>query len=136
MSMVQINWNPDATELRKFGVAMIVGFGLIGGAFYLYGNQEVAKGCFIFGAIAGALGLTGTRAALPVYLPWMAIAFVMGNIMSRVLLALIFYTLITLIGTIRRILGVDKLQLKRPSGNSYWKKTEALSPDQDYEKQF
>ena len=137
MSMVKINWRPDASELRKFGVAMIAGFGIIGSVFLWRGHTGAAIGCYGFGATAGLLGLTGAKIALPVYWAWMSVAFVLGNIMSRVLLALVYYGVFTPTGLIRRAIGRDPLRLKRPDKDSYWVDMEQAGSDpKSYEKQF
>lgn len=136
MSMVRINWHPTAAELRKFGVAMLVGFGLIGGLFFWKQMPTVATVCWIFGAVAGVLGLTGTRAALPVYAGWMAVALVMGNIVSRVLLAVIYYVVFTPMGLIRRLLGHDRLQLRRRQQDTYWVDAPRVTDPAQYERQF
>ena len=136
MSMVQINWKPDSTELRKFGVSMIVGFAIIGGVLYWRDHTSVAYGCFAFGAVSGFLGLTGTRAALPIYVAWMAVAFVMGNIVSRLLLALVYYGLFTPMGLAMRLGGRDTLQLKRADVSSYWSDIPESQRENQYERQF
>ncbi len=136
MSMVQINWKPNATELRKFGAAMIVGFGIIGSIFLWRQHSAVAIGCYTFGGVTGAIGLTGAKIALPIYWAWMSIAFVMGNIVSRVLLAMVYYGVLTPIGLFRRGLGRDPLLLKRPEGDSYWIDTDETKNAESYEKQF
>lgn len=136
MALVEINWKPDRRELRKFGVAMIVGFGLLAAlASWWWGTPRLAVGFAIAGAVAGLLGLSGTRAAMVVYLPWMAVAFVMGNIVSRVLVTAFFYLLITPMGLLMRVVGKDALQRKNVR-SSYW---DDLPPPADrarYERQF
>lgn len=134
--MVKINWKPSRTDLRKFGVAMLVGFGVIGSVLIWRDKIFVAKACLLFGLLAGALGLSGTCLALPVYWAWMGLAFVMGNIMSRLVMALIYYIVITPLGMGMRLLGRDSLHLKRKGQRSYWVD---ISPERDkseYERQF
>lgn len=136
MALVEIDWKPDARALRKFGVAMIVGFGILAAAAYFWWDRPtLALGFAIVGGVAGLLGLSGTRAAMIVYLPWMAIAFVLGNIMSRVLVTLFFFLMITPMGLIMRVVGKDALQRKNKR-SSYW---DDLPPPPDrerYERQF
>ena len=120
MSMVDINWRPQAKELRKFGITVMIGFGIIGLIFqFAADNLQGAYVAYIAGSALGLPALTGTVIALPGYWIWMGIAFVMGNIMSRLLLGIFFYLLITPMGLIRR-LAADKLHLKRPTGSSCW----------------
>ena len=136
MALVEINWKPDRRELRKFGIAMIVGFGLLAVAARFWWHEPTLALVFaIVGAVAGALGLSGSRAAMLVYLPWMAIAFVMGNIVSRVLVTAFYYLVITPMGLIMRVVGKDALQRKN-TRTSYW---DDLPPPADrarYERQF
>ena len=135
MGMVRINWKPGPSELRKFGVAMLVGFAIIGAILWFGMHRPAAaKGAWIFGAVSGALGLTGTAVALPLYWAWMGIAYVFGNVMSRVLLALFFYGMITPMGLVMRLAGRDKLQL-RHSAPSYWRDVPPHK-EHDYERQF
>ena len=136
MSMVQINWKPDSTELRKFGVSMIVGFAIIGGVLYWREHVSIAYGCFAFGALSGLLGLTGTRVAMPIYVAWMGVAFVMGNIVSRLLLAMLYYGMFTPMGLAMRLGGRDTLQLKRADVSSYWNDIPEPQRENQYERQF
>lgn len=138
MSLVQINWKPGPRELREFGIAMLIGFGLIGVVIWFkWHNLGVAAGCWVFGAVSGLLGLSGTRAALPIYRVWMGIAFVMGNLISRICLVVFFYGLITPMGLIRRLIGRDALGLRARGRPSYWHDLPARPVDrQRYERQF
>jgi len=140
MALVEIDWRPSPTALRKFGVSMLVGFGIIGSAFYfgwpMTANQSAAYGLWIFGAVAGLLGLSGTRVALLVYYPWMGIGFVMGNIMSRLFLASFYFTTITIIALFFRLTGRDKLRLKRRTTDSYWVDLDLPEDKARYERQF
>ena len=136
MSMVHINWHPGAGELRKFGVAMLVGFGLIGGLLLWKQLPTAATVCWGFGAVAGAGGLSGTKAAMPIYVVWMGVALVMGNIVSRVLLAVIYYTVFTPMGVVRRLMGRDPLQLRRPQQDTYWLDAPDVTDTAQYERQF
>ena len=138
MSLVQINWKPDARALRKFGVAMLVGFGLIG-LLLQFGPHHrplAARVCWGFGAAAGLLGLTGTRAALPVYWAWMGLAFVMGSIMSRVVLTVFYFGMITPMGWGMRLAGRDKLRLRRRDVKTYWSDLPPPAGKAGYERQF
>jgi len=143
MPFVSINWKPDAGDLRKFGWAMLVGFGLIGLALMCWPwdwpfphAPRAAIACWVFGAIAGLLGWTGARAALPVYFAWMGVAFVVGNIVSRIVIAMMYYLVITPMGLAMRLIGRDKLQLKRRNVRTYWLERERKSGEADYERQF
>lgn len=50
---------------------------------------------------------------------WFGLSHVMGSIVSRILLSVLFYSLVTPVGFVRRIIGKDAMQLKS------WKKNHA-----------
>lgn len=128
MALVQINWRPDSGDLRRFGAVILIGFCLIGLAQYFWPwtwpfsqNRTTGLAFICIGLLAGGLGLTGTKAAMPVYWLWMGFAFVLGNIMGRVVLGVVFFLAVTPLGLIGRLIGRDKLQLKKRGERSYWK---------------
>ncbi|MFH0911097.1 MAG: hypothetical protein V1918_06305 [Planctomycetota bacterium] len=144
MALVTINWKPGRRELKAFGWAMILGFGLIGLAFAFWPwarpirpNLSIAIGCWAFGVFAGVLGWSGSRAALLVYWPWMGVAFVFGNILSRILIAVFFYGMITPMGLCMRLLGRDRLHLRRRGDETtYWRDVPQAEDKARYERQF
>ena len=138
MSLVQIDWRPDAPKMRKFGLVVMIGLGLIGLLFQFYfENWNAALGLYIAAGALGLPGLTGTVVGLPGYWLWMGIAFVMGNIMSRVLLTIVYYVVVAPMGVARRLLGNDRLQLRRPEAPSYWKDLEqSPATPERYERQY
>jgi hypothetical protein len=136
MAFVSISWRPDKKALRSFGLVVIIGLGLIGLFFQLWLEKpDVAYILYVAGAVLGLPGLTGTVIGLPGYWLWMGVAFVMGNIVGRVLLSVVYYGLITPMGTVRRALN-DKLRLKRPQVESYWTDIEDKEEDTRYERLF
>lgn len=138
MSMVQINWNPTPSELRKFGVTVLLGFALLGLLFQFRLNNTVAGiALYAVAAVLGGPALSGTVLGKPGYVIWMGIAFVMGSVMSRILLSIIYFGVVTPIGILRRAQGADRLTLNRPKATSYWTDVEPVPEDPDsYERQF
>lgn len=136
MSMVDINWRPKPNELRKFGITVMVGFAVIGLLFqFAASNLGGAYIAYLIGAVLGLPALTGTVVSLPGYWLWMGVAFVMGNIMSRLLLGLFFFLLITPMGIGRRMI-IDKLRIKKPAASSYWTDLPADGGKGRFERQF
>jgi polyferredoxin len=56
------------------------------------------------------------KAFLPLAGLWFGLAHVLGTFMSKVILTVLFFGLVTPIGLIRRLMGADSLQLRK------WKK--------------
>ena len=143
MSLVKLNWKPTPKQLRQFGVIFLTGFVLIGLVKYFWPfswgisqDKNVGLYSMLIGVIGGGLALTGTKVALPLYYLWMGIAFVMGNIMSRVIIVLIYYGVVTPLALIGRLVGRDRLQLKKPETDSYWHDISLPKEAEKYERQF
>lgn len=143
MSLIKLNWTPGKKELRSFGVIFMAGFVLIGLVKYFWPferfltqNKTVGFWLIVLGIVVGAIGLTGTKLALPFYWLWLSIAFVMGNIMSRVIIAAIYYLLFTPMRFLSLLVGRDRLQLKKPSTDSYWLDISLPTEPEKYERQF
>lgn len=140
MALFDVNWNPDKPMLRKFGLAMIIGFGIIGGIFYWRASVEnpvTPLWLWGFGLVTGLIGLSGTKAAIPVYKAWMGFAFAIGQVMSRLLLALVFFGVVTPLGLLGWLVGRDRLQLRRKAdAQTYWVPIKPPAEPPDYERQF
>ncbi len=143
MSLVKLNWKPSPKELRQFGAIFGSGFLLIGLVKYFWiwnwlfeRNEKLGLIFILIGIVGGAIGLTGTKLALPLYWVWIGIAFVLGNIMSRVVITLIYYGVITPMSFVARLLGRDKLQLKKRAVQSYWQDISLPREPEKYERQF
>ena len=55
----------------------------------------------------------------------MSFAIILGWFMTRFILSLLFYLIVTPIGLITRVLGKDFLELKKEASNgSYWNQRE------------
>ncbi len=68
----------------------------------------------------------------------MTFAVVLGWFMTRFILSLLFYVIITPIGVVLRIFGKDFLEIKKQSvQGSYWNQRDSnIEQNQNYEKQF
>ena len=67
----------------------------------------------------------------------MTFAVIIGWIMTRIILSVLFFSIITIIGLFTRLLGKDFLNLQLKSNESYWNiRNKDHELNQDYEKQF
>ncbi len=111
-------------ELRKFGVLMAIVLATV--ALVIAWKNDwspttAAMTLFVAGAVFGLAAAAVPTALRPVYLVWMTIAIVLGFVMTRVILAVVFYLLLTPIGLLLRVLGKDPLT-KGPDAtkDTYW----------------
>ena len=74
----------------------------------------------------------------PVYVVWMLLARILGYVNTHILLAIIFYTMFTVIGLAMRRCGRDPMKRKlRPDQESYWeRRSETQLPRDHFERQF
>ena len=123
-------------DIRSFGITMGIILFIISGLLMYY-NKEIYQ---IIGTIALAfigLGLIIPVVLKPFYFVWMTFAAILGWVMTRVILSLVFYLIITPIGLLTRLLGEDFLALKKIESDSYWNYRDSSEElNQKYEKQF
>lgn len=106
---------------RNFGL-------LVGGVFVALGGWWIYRGKFHLVApyvLAGGAVLFLAGAILPRLLvwpnrAWMVLAEAMSFVMTRVVLAVVFFTTVTPIGVAKRITGWDPLRRRSPRASSYW----------------
>ena len=124
-------------ELRQFGLTIGTALALLGGFFLLRG---IGNYLFLFIA-SGLLLLLAFLAPLPLkpfQKIWMTFAILMGWVVSRIILIVLFYLILTPLGLTSRLFGHRFLDRKiEPDRPSYWnlRESKKFTPS-DYEKQF
>lgn len=141
MSLLQIDWHPNKKTLCRFGIGMLIAFAVLGTLLH-FGlwpvrqvNPTAGTACWVFGIVTGLLGISGTRAALPVYWFWMAISAALGAVIGPLVSAAIYYLVVTPIGLLGRAIGRDALRLRR-GGETYWVDVKTPEDARRYKRQF
>jgi hypothetical protein len=125
-------------ELRKFGMIMVIFFALLGGLF-LWRGKSYYWCSFVLSLLFAGFGLALPAALGPVHKAWMKLSAIIGWFMSRLILIILFYLVLTPTGLLLRLFGKDllKINFTKNSSGSYWIPKEAGdSQNQDYERQF
>lgn len=106
-------------DLRNMGLVFLVALGIIGGIVWYKGG---ASGPWLvgIGVAFGLWGIAWPNGLKPVHKAWMALAVTLGYFISRLLLTIIFYLVLTPIGLIMRALGKDLIDKKMRDRESYW----------------
>jgi hypothetical protein len=130
MKVQLVNRNPGLAELRKFGGAMLLGFGVLGLVAWYTGpmphsfawagvwRQKLAVVLWALGVCLLAVSFGPRALAKLVYVGWMTAAMQLGAVMTVVLLSILFVVLLPLFALIR---FADPLRMRlRPPGESYW----------------
>lgn len=120
-----VDTRPEA--VRSFGFTVGTVLLTLGVVLWLYGG-EVGVTEYILGGFGGVLVLLGWGIPVvltPLYRVWMALALVLGFVMNRVLLTVVFFGLVTPIGLLARVVRGDPLErVPEPEVETYWKPTE------------
>lgn len=102
----------------------------------------LGKSSFMYFSIIGGLFVILAIIAIPVLRPfhrlWMMLALAMGFVMSRVILTLLYYLVLTPIGLLAKIVGKKFMPLGfDKSATTYWEKRSVAAKQKiDYERQF
>lgn len=120
--MLTIDRNPPKAQLRLFGVLLAIFVVIMGGViWWRTGRLETARIIWIAGGVLTlAYWLIPSLRRL-VFVGWMYAAFPIGWTISHLLMAAIFYGVVTPIALIMRASGRDPLFRKFDGGaKSYW----------------
>jgi hypothetical protein len=135
MSLVQIDRSPTAKRLRSFGW-LLFPFAFLMGAltWRRTGQIDVALVIWTGGAVVAALYGALPAIRRPIYVGWMIAAFPVGWVVSRVIMALMYFGVVTPIGLIMRWRRGDWLgrQFDR-SAQTYWR---TRQPGKGFERYF
>lgn len=131
------NIQSDKLTLRKFGVALAVFLAIIGGISYWKGGTLYPY-LFPAAAIFLVIGLVIPQVLKFIYLPWMVLAALIGWVMTRVILTVLYYGVLTPTGLLLKLMGKDLLNEKiEPAAESYWIRREKRKiTREDLEHQF
>ena len=138
MQWSDVTRRQTSKTLRQFGILCLVIFG--GWAVWRFaaGHRGLVTS-FLAGASAllGLLGLLKPNALQPIFTAWMTVAFPVGWLVSRLLLATLYYAVFTPIGVFFRLRHRDVLRIRHKSSvGSYWTVKPGRSDVSDYLRQF
>ena len=124
-------------DLRKFGLT-VGGVLILLAAVLFYFTKPSAVYFAVIGGILVLLGITYAQALKPLTKIWMGLAIVLGFFMSRLILTILFYFVLTPIAILAKLFSKKFMPIK-PDKNisSYWEKRSAAAKQHiDYERQF
>jgi len=109
-------------KLRQFGLLVGGIFLLIGTwLFYKQSNVVVFTILLSIGSLLFLVGIIRPQILPGIYKIWMGLALVLGWFISRIILLLLFYLIITPLGFIARLFRKKFLDIKFPDDRkSYW----------------
>ena len=138
MQWADVTRRQTSKTLRQFGILCLAVFG--GWAVWRFGDGQRGPATALLAAasvLLGVLGLLKPNALQPIFTAWMALAFPLGWLISRLLLAALYYAVFTPIAVVFRLRNRDVLRIRqKSSGGSYWTAKPGRSDVSDYLRQF
>ena len=107
--------------LREFAGLWIVVFGGFAAWELWHDKLIVGSMLAVLAAVVGPLGLARPETIRPIFLGWMALAVPIRWMVSHVLVACLFYVVLTPVGLFFKLIGRDALHRRlRPGQATYW----------------
>ena len=104
---------------RSFGIVFFLVFLLIA-TYPLINGNEIRLWSLVISIIFLLLGLINSKILNPFNKLWFKFGIFLGKIISPLIMAIIFFLVVTPIGLLMRLLNKDLLKLKFNSNSSYW----------------
>jgi hypothetical protein len=130
--------NPPSKALRQFSAAWLVVFLALGLHHWLArGHDRVGPALCVLAVSVGGLGLARPRAVGWLFLASMVVAFPVGWVLSLLMLAIMYYGIITPVALVFRLRGRDLLCSKPAPGRpSFWVARQMPGDIRRYFKQY
>ena len=104
---------------RSFGIVFFTVF-LIIATYPLINNGEIRIWSLILSLVFLILGLLNSKILYPLNKIWFKFGLLLGKLVSPLIMAIIFFLVVTPIGILMRVLNKDLLNLKFNKSKSYW----------------
>ena len=122
MRVIQINTDPTRRQLNQFGfiwMGFVAFFGTV--IFFKFHNPSLARGLWMAAVVVPFVGWVFPRFMRWVFVGMSYLAFPIGFVVSHVVLAAVYYLVLTPIGVLTRLFGYDSMKKRfDPEAKSYW----------------
>jgi len=128
---------PSRTELRQFAALFLVVFLGMAAWRWFSGRPDMwAKAIAGMAVLVGVTGIAAPALVRPVYTGWMVAAFPIGWTISRLILVIVFFGILTPFAWVFRLRGRDELRLQRKPRDTYWRTKQRPAALADYFRQY
>ena len=111
--------NIKISSNKSFGIVFFVVFLLIG-IYPIINDNNTIYWSLILSIIFLFLGIINSKILTPFNIIWFKFGILLGNIVSPIIMGIIFFFVVTPIGLLMRILKKDLLNLKYNNDKTYW----------------
>jgi hypothetical protein len=122
-------------SLRRFGF-------IVGGMSILFGvvlllRHRAGLPLLGLGALLFATGFVAPRTLKHLHAAWIGVSLLIGWVMTRVILTLVFFLVVTPVGVLQRLVSRSGVELRfRTSARSYWLPRQKPFAPAEYRNQF
>lgn len=113
---------------RNFALVFFLVFFVVG-LWPITNGKEVFIWSIILSIIFLFLGLLNSKLLSPLNKIWMKFGLILGNIISPIIMGIIYFGVVTPTGFFLKIFGKDILNLKTNKSETYWIKKNNLNND-------
>ena len=104
---------------KSFGIVFFTVF-LIIAIWPLLNGYGIRYWSLIISIVFLILGILNSKILTPLNKIWFTIGILLGNVISPIIMSIIFFFVVTPISFVMKVLGKDILNLKRNNNNTYW----------------
>jgi len=108
---------------RSFGIVFFVLFLLIG-LWPLLNGETIRVWSISVSLFFLILGIFNSRLLIPLKIVWIKLGEILGRFVAPIVMAIIYFIILTPTGLLMRLIGKDFLNTKFSKNNSYWIKRE------------
>ena len=113
----------EKSSNRSFGIIFFIVFLLI--SFWpIMDGQALRVWSLVVSLIFLILGILNSKILTPINLAWIKLGEILGRFIAPIIMAVIYFLIVTPIGLFMRIIGKDSLNIKFSQNSSYWIKRE------------
>ena len=125
--------NIKTSSNKSFGIVFFIVFVIIS-LYPLVNQEDIRIWSLVIAFIFFILALLNSKILTPLNKIWTRFGLFLGNLISPIVMGIIFFFVVTPIGLLMRLFGKDVLNLKNNKSSTYWiKKADQKS---SMEKQF
>lgn len=139
MALIKFNRDPTLRQVRYFALYWFSGFCCLLSAhvYYRYDARPLAEVLLVCAAVSIVLGCVRPAWMRPLVLGWSAAAYPVGWLFSHVLMAALYFLVITPIGIVMRLFGRDPLSRRFDrDAQTYWTNRGATADPARYFRQY
>ena len=118
---------------RSFGIVFFTVFFIVS-IYPIFKGGDLRIWSLIISIIFLILGLLNSKTLTPLNKIWFKFGVLLGNIISPIVMGIVFFIVVTPISLIMKSLGKDVLNLKKNTNKSYW--IEKTGPKSKMKDQF